>query len=199
MSIFCIGITGGIASGKSTAVNFFREYGAGIIDSDAIAHELVEPNKPAYKKIIAHFAPSILTADKNIDRKKLRQIIFESPIEKQWLESLLHPLIHQELQKQSQEIQAPYAIIDIPLLNNPNDFPYLDRILVIDCSEETQTARVMQRDNITKDTAERMIHAQISREKRNAFADDIILNDTDDLDALRNLVEKLHQDYLKKC
>lgn len=197
--MFCIGITGGIANGKSTAVNFFREYGVGIIDSDAIAHELVEPNKPAYKKIVTHFSPSILTSNKNIDRKKLRQIIFDSPTEKQWLESLLHPLIHQELKKQSQEIQAPYTIIDIPLLHDPSDFPYLDRILVIDCSEKTQIARVMRRDNITKAAAKRMIQAQISREKRNALANDIILNDTDDLNALRNAVEKLHHYYLKKC
>ncbi len=190
-----IGITGGIGSGKSSAVALFKQYGASIIDSDAIARKIVQPYEPAYEKIVSHFSPLILDKEKNIDRKKLRQIIFENNDEKKWLESLLHPLIRQEIKKQCEHVKTAYVIIDIPLLNDPKDFPYLDRILVIDCPEKLQLERITQRDNISQIEAKRMIHAQISRQQRNAFADDYMLNDTKDFNALKVAIQKLHECY----
>lgn len=195
--MFCIGITGGIGSGKSTVVNLFKTLGVDIIDSDTISRKLVEQNQPAYERIVERFSRSILDEQKNIDRRKLRQIIFESASEKTWLESLLHPLIRQEIKKQSETLQSPYIIIDIPLLIHRKDFPYLNRILVIDCPETLQIKRVIQRDNISKKAATQIIKAQISRQQRNALADDIIFNDFDDINKLEEAVQHLHTKYLK--
>ncbi len=195
--MFCIGITGGIGSGKSTVVNLFRLYGAGIIDSDVIARNLVEPHQFAYNRIVEHFSNTILDERKKIDRRKLRQIIFESKIEQKWIESLLHPLVRQEIRKQSLELKTPYVMIDIPLLKRREDFPYLNRILVIDCPEKIQIQRVAQRDGISEIDAKKIIHAQISRSQRNALSDDIILNDSNNLTQLEKEVEKLHEYYME--
>lgn len=191
-----IGLTGGIGSGKSTVINLFRLQGAGIIDADLIARELVEQDQPAYERIVEHFTSAILDDRKNIDRRKLRQIIFESPSEKIWLESLLHPLIRQEIIKQANLLDTPYVIIDIPLLKRREDFPYLNRILVIDCSEKTQIQRVAQRDGISEAEAAKIINAQISRQQRNALADDMIFNDENNLTKLKIAVKKLHEKYI---
>jgi dephospho-CoA kinase len=193
--MFCIGITGGIGSGKSTVVNLFKKYNIDAIDSDTIARKLVEQNQPAYEQIVEHFSFSILDENKNIDRKKLRQTIFESPSEKTWLESLLHPLIRQEIKRQSEELHTPYIIIDIPLLIHRENFPYLNRILVVDCPENIQIKRVSHRDNISETAATQIINTQISRQQRNALADDIILNDSNDLNKLEKKVQELHTLY----
>lgn len=193
---FSVGFTGGIGSGKSTAVNFFREYGAGIIDCDAIARDLVYKDKAAYKSIVAHFSESILNAEKQIDRTQLRHLIFNNAHEKEWLESLLHPLIRQEIQTQLATLASPYVIVDIPLLKDTADFPYLDRILVIDCPEKIQIKRVSQRDNLPEEIVKKMIQSQITREQRNALADDYIMNNND-LNDLRVAVLRLHHQYLK--
>ena len=131
-----------------------------------------------------------------IDRKKLREIIFQTPTEKKWLEALLHPLIREEIQRQVKQVKSPYTLIDIPLLINRADYSYLNRILVVDCSKSLQIERVIQRDNISKEAALNIIQAQISREERLVLADDIILNNTNNLNDLDAQVEKLHQQYL---
>ncbi len=196
-----IGLTGGIGSGKSTAVALFKELGAGIIDCDKIAHDLVNKDAPAYHAIIAHFSDAILDPENNtIDRAKLRQMIFNHPEEKIWLESCLHPLIRQEIKKQLEDFSKssiiPYVIIDIPLLNNRKDFPYLNRILVIDCPEALQIEHICARSGLSESLAKQMIDAQISRQKRNILADDLIMNDKS-IDELRESVRRLHEQYIK--
>lgn len=183
----CVAITGGIGSGKSTAVNFFHQYGAHIIDADKIARDLVQPGKPAYQALLEHFF--------TVDRAQLRQIIFSNPMERQWLENYLHPLIRQEIECQMNNYMGKsYIIIDIPLLKRKSDYPFVDRVLVIDCPEDLQIQRIMQRDHITADQAKKMLQAQISREERNALADDYILNDAA-LEKLKNAVNILHHHY----
>jgi dephospho-CoA kinase len=196
--IYCIGLTGGIASGKSTAVSFFKDYGAAIIDADLIARTLTEKDKPTYQLILDHFSPLILESNGNIDRTKLRQIVFDNAEEKEWLESCLHPLIHQEIKKQLDALSitsyVPYVIIDIPLLINRTDFSFLNRILVIDCPEALQIERLCQRSALEKEGAKQIIETQISRKKRNILADDLILNDKS-VDDLQRAVARLHKQY----
>lgn len=194
-----IALTGGIGSGKSTAISFFKACGAGIIDADVIAHDLLRRNTPAYHAIIAHFSQNILDETLEINRTKLRNIIFNDPAEKHWLETYLHPIIRAEMYKKIQvqcaRAEIPYIILDIPLLKNQQDFPYVDRIVVIDCPETLQIARICQRNTVTKTLAKCMIHAQISRQIRNALADDYVLND-EDIDTLRARIIHLHQCFL---
>lgn len=199
-----IGLTGGIGTGKSTVLSIFQEYGAGIIDSDHIARALVEKDKPAYQNIVSHFSTDILNSEQQIDRPKLRQIIFDNPLEKQWLESYLHPLIRQEIKKQLEKFYSkasstltPYVIIDIPLLKDRKDFPFLNRILVVDCSQDLQIKRICDRSGLSESAAKQIIDQQISRQKRSLLADDLIMNNKD-LDALREAVHHLHLRYFNK-
>lgn len=202
LASYCIGLTGGIGSGKSTVVTLFKEYGASIIDADSIARTLVEPENPAYSTLIQHFSDSILetktTHSHLINRQKLRQIIFNNPAEQKWLENYLHPLIRQEIQRQLailQERAVSYVIIDIPLLKKRSDYPFLNRVLVIDCPEALQIERVMQRDHVTAIDVQKILRKQISRNLRNRLADDRIVNNSD-LETLKTEVRKLHEQYM---
>ena len=192
---YAVGITGGIGSGKSTVVSLFKEYGAGIIDSDAIAHELTEKDKAANHTIVAHFSPSILNDQQDIDRGLLRQIIFDNPEEKQWLETYLHPQIRLEIQKQLLKKTEPYVVIDIPLLNNRTDHPFLNKILVVDCPEAIRIERVCTRSGLSEVMVQKMIDGQISSQKRNLLADNLIMNNSD-LASLKQTVHQLHSEYL---
>lgn len=202
LASYCIGLTGGIGSGKSTVVAFFKEYGASIIDADSIARTLVEPDNAAYSTLIEHFSNAILetktTHSHLINRQKLRQIIFNNPAEQKWLENYLHPLIRQEIQQQLEILQeqgVPYVIVDIPLLKKRSDYPFLNRVLVIDCPEALQIERVMQRDHVSAIDVHKILRKQISRTLRNRLADDRIMNNGD-LEALKIEVHKLHEQYL---
>lgn len=192
---FCVALTGGIASGKSTVAHYFAELGVPVIDADAIAHTLTAPGTPALNAIVAHFGASIIDHSKNLDRKKLRTIIFENPAERQWLETLLHPLIREKMLRAVQQTTHPYVICMIPLLRNKTDYPCVHRVLVIDASHQDQLTRAIQRDHMTLDHVEKIIAVQPTRVARNALADDVIEN-KGDLAMLRAQVKALHQRYL---
>ncbi len=197
MARFRVGLTGGVASGKSAADAAFAALGAYIADADLIARELVEPGQPALGEIVAHFRDDVLTADGLLDRAKLRRRIFAQPADKAALEAILHPRIRIELEARTAAAQTEIAIASIPLLaegRGRDAYPWLDRILVIDVVPATQRARLMARDGIDAALAERMIAAQATREARLAIADDILRND-DTLDALLARVAELYRFY----
>jgi len=192
-----VGMTGGIASGKTQATKFFTQLGCQIIDADVVARQLVEIGTPAWQAIVTHFGVSILKTDRCIDRQRLGRIIFTQAEEKKWLEELLHPEVRKTIiQRIEKEIDTPYCIIVIPLLaeNLPN--PLINRILVIDTEEKNQLHRAMQRDGTDKDTVKAIMATQASRQQRLAIADDIIENNTSSAD-LQVAVQKMHNFYLR--
>lgn len=191
-----IGLTGGVASGKSVVADVFQTLGAPLIDTDVLAREVVEPGAVGLAAIRDEFGQDVLTQDGRLDRRKLRSIIFASDDKRRRLESILHPLIRESLLARLSSIDAPYVIIAVPLLIETNFTELVDRILVVDVPVELQIERLMARDNISRDEAEAMIAAQAPRETRLAHADDIIDN-SGSLDSTRAQVEALHRRYLQ--
>jgi len=199
-----IGLTGGIASGKSTVADMFAELGATIIDTDVIAREIVAPGQPALDEIAAAFGESVIDDDGYLDRGALRKLVFADDAARQRLEAIVHPRIQDETRRQSGQAEAAsrlanqakshYQIIVIPLLVNSSLKDILDRILVVDCDEETQIRRLTARDAESEDQARRMLGAQSSREERLAIADDVIQND-DNLAKTLDQVTALHEIY----
>ncbi|MES2212709.1 MAG: dephospho-CoA kinase [Pseudomonadota bacterium] len=189
-----VGLTGGIGSGKSAAAAMFAALGAHVIDSDHLARAFTEIGQPAYAAIVQHFGAGICLPDGNLDRARLRRIIFEDAEQKRWLEHLLHPMIREELFKHLEAPRNEYILLVIPLLVERGWGEYLDRVCVIDVPESVQIIRACHRDNMTPALAERIIQQQVSRSERLAAADDIIDN-TQDLDALKKRVEALHIQY----
>ena len=188
-----IGLTGGIASGKTRISNLFQQLNVPVVDTDLISRELLELNQAGYLTVVEHFGKSILQSDKTINRQKLRTLIFQNSTDKKWLESTLHPLIYQLTCDKIQDNRtAPYVLAVIPLLFEANFEDLVDRILVVDCSIETQLERLISRDKIDQDLATAMIGAQISNCERLANADDIITNNhnTDLLDQVKALDQK---------
>ena len=195
---YLIGLTGTIASGKSTAVKFFKSKGIMVLDADAIARSLTEKDNPVLKAIISHFGQRFLTSDGLINRKKLRQYIIEHPDEKKWLEALLHPKIRQCIASQVQHIRSHYGVIDIPLLTRREDFPYLNHVLLIEIDKALQIERLMIRDNCSTVEAEQMISLQPDKAIRRALADDIIQNNGD-ITQLQSTLQTLHTRYLTQA
>ncbi len=191
-----IGLTGGIGCGKSTIAQCFQKLGITVIDADAIAHELVTPDAPAFSAIFQHFGSCILNNDGTINRKKLREIIFADTQQRNWLENLLHPLILREINQRKKKADSPYCILMIPLLLEKNVYQDIDRILVADATEQLQIKRVKQRDQLTTEQAKAIIATQISRQERLKFADDIIQN-IGNLAKLHQQITALHQRYLQ--
>ncbi|MCD6048197.1 MAG: coaE [Gammaproteobacteria bacterium] len=194
--MFTIALTGNIGSGKTTVANLFAELGVPIIDTDQLSREAVLPSSEALKQIIARFGEKVLLPDGALDRKALREIIFNAPSERIWLESLLHPIIIHAAEQKLQALTAPYAIYVVPLLigrNNPRSF--IQRILVVDVPPEIQAARVLQRDQVTENILKKILAAQASRDELLRLADDIIVNDKN-LEDLKMQVLNLHHKYL---
>lgn len=191
-----IGLTGGIGSGKSEACKRFAERNILVVDADIVARKVVEQGSAALAKIAAHFGADILDATGNLNRSKLREIIFSDPAEKQWLESLLHPIINAEIRHQLANATSVYAILASPLLLETQQFQLVDRILVIDTSEQLQIERASYRDKNNEAQIKAIMQTQLSRQERCARATDIIQNhgSIDELDAQ---IEKLHQLYLE--
>ncbi|MDR2872402.1 MAG: dephospho-CoA kinase [Xanthomonadaceae bacterium] len=180
MSEFIIGLTGGIAAGKSEIGKRFEAYGITVTDADTIARQIVMPGRPALQRIVEHFGQDILQADGALDRRKLRERIFDAPQARHILESITHPMIRLELEQACRDAAGPYAIASIPLLTEAHGrlgYPWLDRVLVVDTPETVQRERLMRRDDIDGELADRMIAAQATRKQRLALADDIIVND----------------------
>ena len=194
--MFSVGLTGGIASGKTTIGNLFSRHKVPVIDTDVISRELLEPGEQAFKQTVAHHGIEILSDAGSIDRVKLRQIVFSSPVEKKWLETMLHPLIyHRSHEAILQNSAADYVLVVVPLLLETNFQSLVDRILVVDCPAETQIERLLERDNIDSELAYKMLSQQLSNPERLARAHDIIDN-KQDKSALESQVDKLHQHYL---
>ena len=191
-----IGLTGGIASGKSAAAAVFAGLGVPVIDSDVIAREVVAPGSPGFAAIRARFGEGVLQADGQLDRRALRAQVFADPTARRELEALTHPLIRERMAAQSAAAGGPYQIHAIPLLvEGGARRPGIDRVLVIDCPAEIQVQRVMARDRVDEAGARAVLAAQASRAQRLAAADDVIVNDQG-LETLREAVVTLHQRYL---
>lgn len=191
------GLTGGIGSGKSTVARLFGELGVHWVDADDVAREVVEPGTPALAGIAEHFGEKLLTSEGTLDRAQLRGIVFEEPEERVWLESLLHPIIRDELIRQlnPENYQLPYVLLVSPLLLETDQHELVDRIFVIDVPKDVQLERTMARDTNSREQVERIIAAQMSREDRLARADEVIDNDRP-LDDVTRQVRELHERLL---
>ncbi len=191
---FRIGLTGGIASGKSLIASYFEELGVPVIDTDVIARELVEPGSPALNEIRQMFGDRVIAVDGGLNRAALRTIVFADEGERRKLEGLLHPQIREETMRQSASAGGRYQIIVVPLLAKSPMRESMDRILVVDVPKALQLERLLARDAENKAQAERIIASQASREERLAIADDVINNDGS-LDVARQRVAELHRRY----
>jgi dephospho-CoA kinase len=191
---FRIGLTGGIASGKSTVANLFAALGVPIVDTDVLSREVVAPGSPLLRQITDHFGMQVQSEDGTLNRQELRQRIFADSQQRKWLESLLHPAIRTLTDARCEAATGRYVIVAIPLLVETAGAERFDRVLVVDCDPELQLARLMARDGLAREEALRMLAAQAPRPARLAVADDVIHNDGD-IARLRDQVEKLHRQY----
>jgi dephospho-CoA kinase len=191
---FRVGLTGGIASGKTTVARLFEALGVPVIDTDELAREVVAPGQPLLTQIAQRFGASVLTADGSLDRAALRAIVFSDPTARAHLERLTHPAIRALLAERSAAAGGDYQIHVIPLLVETAGRQNLDRVLVVDCSEELQIRRLQARDGSTLEQARKILEAQASREARLAIADDVIVNEGE-LDPVRDQVAALHRRY----
>ncbi|BAV96561.1 dephospho-CoA kinase [Lysobacter enzymogenes] len=196
MAGFCVGVTGGVASGKSEATRRFEALGIVVADADLAARAAVAPGSDGLAEVAATFGPQILDADGGLDRAAMRRLVFADAAARKRLEAIVHPRVRAMLQAQCAQAPGAYAIAAIPLLaeGGREAYPWLDRVLVVDVPTEVQQARVMQRDRIDAELAARMIAAQATREARLAVADDIVVNDGP-LEALQAQVEALDRRY----
>ena len=193
---YCIGLTGGIGSGKSCAAGMFHELGAGIVDTDEIAHELTQPGGAAIAGIRRQFGADYIAADGSLDRARMRRLVFGDPASKKKLEAILHPLIREQSKARIAAARQPYTLVVVPLLLETGAYRELiSRVLVVDCSEEQQIARTMQRSRLTADEVRAIMATQLPRRERLARADDVLHND-DDIASLRRQAEALHDKYL---
>jgi dephospho-CoA kinase len=190
-----IGLTGGIASGKSTVAELFAALGTTVIDTDLIAREVVQPGQPSLSDIRSFFGASVFNADGTLDRSALRQQIFASDTAREQLEAILHPLIQEETIQQIDAASGSYIIIVVPLLAESPLRQHVDRILVVDCDEATQIERLLARDAETEDQARRILAAQASREQRLEIADDVIHNNST-VEAISTQVSAIHDRYI---
>ena len=194
--MYRIGLTGGIASGKSRVADFFATLGITVIDSDVIAREVVAPGSAGLAAIRARFGDGVIGADGSLDRRALRNIVFADPAARVDLEAITHPLIRRRMRELNEAARGPHVINAIPLLAEGGGRRDLDRVLVVDCPEDLQIRRVMARDQVDENAARAVLAAQASRAKRLAIADDVIVNDGD-LAALETAVRNLHERYLE--
>lgn len=193
---FIVGLTGGIGSGKSAAADAFGKLGAAVVDTDLIAHELTRAGGAAIPGVRRLFGDSAIAADGAMDRKAVRERVFSDPAAKQRLESLLHPMIRAESERQIAAATAPYVVHVVPLLVESPDYrKRVQRVLVVDCPEPTQVERVRARSRLSTAEVEAIVRSQVSRAQRLAAADDVIDN-SGTIAALQKRVRELHQTYL---
>lgn len=195
MKPWTLGLTGGIGSGKSAVAAQFAALGVDVVDADQAARWVVEPGRPALAAIAEHFGEQVLQADGQLNRSALRELIFQAPAERGWLERLLHPLIATETAQFLANAKSPYAIMVSPLLIESGQDKLTQRILVVDVPEKLQIERTMQRDRLSAEQVRAIMAAQASRETRLSHADDILVNDRD-LAWVEREVERLHAFYL---
>ena len=193
---FVVGLTGGIGCGKSSASQFFSDLGIDVIDTDIIARQLTQPNGSAISLIQNTFGSSIIATDGTLDRNKMRDLVFANSELRHKLEQILHPLILKEVIRRIKQCQAPYVIVVIPLLFETNDYNHLiQHILVIDCDEQQQLLRTMERSNLSEQKVRSIMATQVTRETRIQKADDVILNNQD-IEYLKAQILLLHHKYL---
>jgi dephospho-CoA kinase len=193
---FCIGLTGGIGCGKSTAAKIFAELGAAVVDTDEIAHELTGPAGAALAAIRAEFGPDYIAADGTLDRARMRRLVFSDAEARKRLEGILHPLIRQESRARIAAARQPYVILVVPLLLETGAYrDLIKRVLVVDCDEAQQIARATRRSGLSAAEVRAIMTAQVAGPARLAAADDVLRNDAD-LKRLRRDAEALHAKYL---
>ena len=193
---FVVGLTGGIGSGKSTVADLFAEQGIELVDADLIAREVVEPGQPAITAIVKRFGPEILLTDGTLDRAQLRQRVFVDPAQRQWLETLTHPLIRQLTEQRLQQAQSPYVMLVSPLLLETDQHQLCDHIVVVDLPEEEQIQRSSRRDNNSEVQIKAIMQAQCNRQQRLEKTDSLIDN-SGTLGALPAQVQQLHLKLLQ--
>lgn len=194
---FVVGLTGGIASGKTTVANLFHQhFGIEIVDADVIAREVVAPGSKGLKAIESKFGSSVLLENGNLDRSKLREIIFSDPSQKAWLDQLLHPMIRANMLAELANTTSEYALLVIPLMVENHLQHLADKVVVVDVDEATQLERTVARDNVALEQAQAIVAAQASREQRLAIADFVIKNDTENQKLLPQITD-LHQKFLE--
>lgn len=197
--MFAVGLTGGIGSGKSTVAELFAKRGVPVIDTDVIARELTAPDTEALAAIHDVFGGAVMREDGSLDRAQLRRRVFSDPDARRTLEAILHPRIRQAVLRALADLHAPYALVVIPLLVETGAYAeILDRVLVVDCPEDVQIARVMARNDLSRADVEAILDAQAGRGVRLAAADDVIDN-TGTPEGLRDRVQTLHAQYLAQA
>jgi dephospho-CoA kinase len=191
-----IGLTGGIASGKTTVARRFSELEVPVIDADESSRSVVAPGQPGLGQVVAAFGAAVLTEDGELDRRALRRLVFADPLKRQKLESILHPLIRADMDRRAKEAIGPYLILAIPLLVEGGGRNRVDRILVVDVPEALQLERLVARDSVGTEDAQAILAAQANRTDRLQAADDVLVN-TGTVTELRLKVDRLHHRYLQ--
>ena len=191
-----IGLTGGVASGKSTVAQRFMDLGVAVIDADVAAREVVAPGKPGLRQVIDRFGSRVVAENGELDRRALREIVFNDPDARRDLEAILHPLIRAEMDRSAALAVGPYIVMAIPLLIEGGARDRVDRILVVDVDEAVQLQRVMARDHCSAEQAQAILDSQAPRSARLAMADDVLPNGGT-VTELRQAVDGLHQQYLR--
>ena len=195
--MYCVGLTGTIASGKSTVAALFEKLGIEVINADHIAKALVNRGEPALQQIVNYFGQAVLTVDGDLNRRLLRDLIVNDVKGRLWLEALLHPFIRKQIQQDIGLCKGPYCVIEIPLLIDRTDYPYLNRVLLVTADSEQQIARLMTRDHCSREDACAMLETTRADEhKRQAIADDVLVNDGT-VDGLQDKVAVLYARYLQ--
>ena len=193
-----IGLTGGIASGKTTVSDCFKKLGTQVIDADVISHEVTEPSGSAFEEILSEFGSEILDEKGLINRKKMRVIIFNDSSQKKILEEIIHPKVRDEMFQRINKSDDHYLIVSVPLLVETGVHQIMDKTLLVDCSEDTQIERLMNRDKISLNEARAILKNQASRSDRKKIADDLIVNENNvTLIELESEVLELHKYYSK--
>ena len=190
-----IGLTGGIGSGKTAVSDLFKELGITIVDADLASRVVVQKGREELTKISEHLGRDILNSNGELDRAQLRDIIFNSEEEKLWLESLLHPAIASQIQKELDSSNSPYTVLVSPLLLETNQRNFCNKVLVVDVPEEIQIQRTAERDNVSEEQIKSIISSQIDRDSRLEQADEVIVNDGSIQD-LENKVQELHKKFI---
>ena len=192
-----IGLTGGIGSGKTAVSETFEKLGITVVDADLASRVVVEKGKPCLEEIAKHFGDDILNENDELNRAKLREIIFNSDSEKSWLESLLHPAIAEQIKHELNASKSPYTILVSPLLLETNQRDFCDKILVVDVPVEIQMERTTKRDGVSADQVKSIIKSQINRDERLKLADEIIINEGS-IEDLEMIVRELHEKLISE-
>ncbi len=193
--MYKVGLTGGIGSGKSKVADMLAAWGAAVIDTDVIAHELTAPGGAAIEPIRHAFGPDVIAPNGALDRPAMRELVFQSPEARRRLEGILHPMIRDETRSRARVAQGSYVVFVVPLLVESGNWQgQLDRVCVVDCDPDTQIARVQARSGLTREAIARIMSAQASREERLAAAHDVVVNDGNtSLQDLEHSVRALHE------